>query len=295
MKRILYLAVVLGIALGNGSCSQDLGQNPPFNYPPEETPGGGDGDEGEGGDGGDEGTPLPMPENCILRMTFEENLDIESSYEGMAANFYAKDGTYGQGHNGKAYQGAEGQAIVITSTPDELKSLGSFTLTMWIKYDGSNANACNLFAIAHPSLAVANLSLFLNNGADNGETFFFKGYFNGTAEKWFDKGDEAKVTSGIKNQWTQVGFVYDAATSTASLYHDGTLMTSAVLEDFGALSFEEISGIAVGAFPSMVGLSSATSEWPASGSWYTGLMDDLYLYDVALTDTEMAAQYQEQL
>lgn len=292
MKRILYFAVALAVALGTASCKQDLGQNPPFDYPQEENPGG----EEPGGEepGGEE--PLPLPEHCILRMNFDEQLGVEGPY-GLTAEFYGAGESYTEGRHGMAYQGAEEQAVLIRTLPDEMKSLGSFTLTMWIRFDGSNKNACNLFAIGHPTLSVANLAFFLNNGSDNGESFFFKGYFNGTAEQWFDKGADATVASGIKNRWTQVGFVYDAATSTASLYHDGTLMVSNSYTGYGPLAFDEVSGIVIGAFPSMVGLSSATgdTEWPYTSSWYTGAMDDLYLYDTALDASQMAEQYQTQL
>lgn len=281
MKHILYFAIA--IALGTASCSQDLGQNPPFDYP----------ETGSGGGSAE------MPENCIMRMTFDDNLDVEGPHE-MIARLNEGEEVYAEGHNGKAYQGAEGKAIVINPTVDlaGLKALGSFTYTVWINFDGSNSSACTLFAIGHPSLSIANLAFFIEghgNPAADTDTFFFKGYFNGTAEKWFDKGDEAKITSGIKDKWTQMGLVYDAATSTVSLYRDGVKMTSATYEDFGALAFEEISGLCIGAFPSMVGLSSATSDWPASGSWFTGLMDDLYLYNTALSDTEMVKQYQDQM
>lgn len=284
MKRILYFAIA--IALGTVSCSQDLDQNPPFDYP----------EQGQGGTG------TELPENCILRMTFEDNLDTEGPHEMIARlNEGEEDAaSFAEGHNGKAYQGAEGKAIVLTPTLDMggLKNLGSFTLTLWINYDGSNTAACTLFAIGHPSLSVANLAFFIEghgNPATGTETFFFKGYFNGTAEKWFDKGDEAKVTTGIQNKWTQMGLVYDAASSTVSLYRDGVKMTAATFEGFGPLAFQELSGLCIGAFPSMVGLSSATTEWPASGSWFTGRMDDLYFYNVAFSDTEMVKQYQDQM
>lgn len=281
MKRTLYFA--LALALGIVSCSQDLDQNPPFDYPASGSAGGG----------------TELPENCIMRMTFDDNLDVEGPHE-MIAKLNTGEEVYAEGHNNKAYQGAEGKAIVINPTMDMagLKALGSFTLTLWINYDGSNSSACTLFAIGHPTLSVANLALFIEghgNPAAETDTFFFKGYFNGTAEKWFDKGDEAKITSGIKNKWAQIGLVYDAATSTTSLYRDGVKLTSAVFENFGALAFEEISGLCIGAFPSMVGLSDATSEWPASGSWFTGKMDDLYLYNEAFSDTEMVKQYQDQM
>lgn len=284
MKRIFYFALTFAVSLGAASCSQDLDQDPPFKYPVSEVGGGN----------------IPMPENCIMRMTFEDNLDIETSYK-MEARMTGGSADYAEGKHGMCYQGGDKKAIIINLEDDakaKIKALGSFTLTMWINFDGSNTSACTLFAIAHPTLSIANMALFLEghgNPATVTETFFFKGYFNGKEEKWFDKGDAAKVTSGIQNKWAQMGLVYDAATSTASLYHNGVLMASGAFENFGALAFSEVSGISVGAFPSMVGLSNATTEWPASSSWFTGMMDDLYLYDKALSDTEMVGQYQDQM
>ncbi|MEG2365327.1 MAG: LamG-like jellyroll fold domain-containing protein [Alistipes sp.] len=281
MKRIVYFAIAL--ALGVVSCSQDLDQNPPFNYPQTGTGGGG----------------TAMPENCILRMTFDDNLDVEGPYE-MLARVNEGEEVFAEGHNGRAYQGAEGKAILLNPTVNAagLKKLGSFTLTLWINFDGSNSSACTLFGIGHPKLSIANLALFIEGHgkpATNTEVFFFKGYFNGTAEKWFDMGDASKIKTGIQNKWAQIGLVYDGATSTASLYHNGTKLSTNTFDKFGPLAFEEISGLVIGAFPSMVGLSSATTDWPASGSWYTGRLDDFYLYNVAKSDTEMVKQYQDQM
>lgn len=49
MKRILFFAVALGIALGAGSCKQDLHQDPPFNYPTEEGQAPADGEDQDPG------------------------------------------------------------------------------------------------------------------------------------------------------------------------------------------------------------------------------------------------------
>lgn len=80
--------------------------------------------------------------------------------------------------------------------------------------------------------------------------------------------------------WAHVGVTYDAGTSTITLYHNGGAVCDRVLKDgaFGPMTFDEVSGICLGAFPSQVGLGSGAG-WTAEASFYTGAMDEIYLYE----------------
>jgi len=53
-----------------------------------------------------------------------------------------------------------------------------------------------------------------------------------------------------------------------------------------------VSGICLGAFPSQVGLGSGAG-WTAEASFYTGAMDEIYLYDQVLTPAQVTALYEQ--
>ena len=88
--------------------------------------------------------------------------------------------------------------------------------------------------------------------------------------------------------------INDAGTSTITLYHNGGAVCDRVLKDgaFGPMTFDEVSGICLGAFPSQVGLGSGAG-WTAEASFYTGAMDEIYLYDQVLTPAQVTALYEQ--
>ena len=115
----------------------------------------------------------------------------------------------------------------------------------------------------------ADVAFFLNNGnTTTPSEFFFKGFMQATGasgkpDAWFDAGDDAKIQN-MAGVWAHVGVTYDAGTSTITLYHNGGAVCDRVLKDgaFGPMTFDEVSGICLGAFPSQVGLGSGAVGRP---------------------------------
>ena len=284
MKYLKYLPLILTtVALvALGSCKQDLGQDPPFDYPEE----------------GSSGVQLPDP---LYHAAFDGDLFLDGSLKGTMSTFTGTSPMFVDGKSGKAYQNIDGQALILT--PDaaamtKLKELGSYSIFLWIKFDGTNKSATSLFALGNRAVEVGLVDLFLESGDKNNPgRFFFKGYMKstgatGTPDAWFDAGDDAKIQN-MANVWAHVGLTYDAETSTIKLYHNGGEVCSRVLLEgkLGALKFDSISGICMGAFPSMVGLGTG-SGWPSEASFYTGAMDEIYFYDVALTPGQVSGLYE---
>ena len=83
---------------------------------------------------------------------------------------------------------------------------------------------------------------------------------------------EIVVTDG---QWHHVGFIYDANTFHRRLYVDGVQ----VAEDVTAVS----------GMPSDGGLYIGVDKNLETGSFFSGLIDDVRVYNVALTAEQIAA------
>lgn len=156
------------------------------------------------------------------------------------------------GKSGKAYQNVDGQALILTpdaASTTALKSLGSYSIFMWIKFDGTTRMR-GLFSIGNKTIEVADVAFFLNNGnTTTPSEFFFKGFMQATGasgkpDAWFDAGDDAKIQN-MAGVWAHVGVTYDAGTSTITLYHNGGAVCDRVLKDgaFGPMTFDEVSGI----------------------------------------------------
>ena len=285
MKFLRYFPLILTTAalLSLGSCKQDLGQDPPFDYPDE----------------GSSGVQLPDP---LYHLACDDDLFLDGTLAGEMKTFTGESPMFVDGKSGKAYQNVDGQALILTpdaASTTALKSLGNYSIFMWIKFDGTNKNAAGLFSIGNKTIEVADVAFFLNNGnTTTPSEFFFKGFrqatgVSGKPDAWCDAGDDAKIQN-MAGVWAHVGVTYDAGTSTITLYHNGGAVCDRVLKDgaFGPMTFDEVSGICLGAFPSQVGLGSGAG-WTAEASFYTGAMDEIYLYDQVLTPAQVTALYEQ--
>lgn len=282
MKNLKYsILATLAVAMTGllGSCKQDLGQDPPFNYPKEES----------------SSVQLPDP---LYHSAFDGDLILDGTLKGTLSTYTGESPRFTSGQAGEAYQNQDAEALILTpdaSAMETLKALGSYSIFMWIKFDGTNKESTSLFSIGNKAVEVGNLSFFLNNGnTSNPSQFFFKGYMKATGasdqpEAWFDAGDDAKV-DGMANRWAHVGLTYDAETSTLVLYVNGGAVCTKTYT-LGGLSFDSISGICLGAFPSQVGLGSGTG-WTATATFFSGAMDEFAFYNVALTAQQASALYE---
>lgn len=212
MKFLRYFPLILTTAalLSLGSCKQDLGQDPPFDYPDE----------------GSSGVQLPDP---LYHLACDDDLFLDGTLAGEMKTFTGESPMFVDGKSGKAYQNVDGQALILTpdaASTTALKSLGSYSIFMWIKFDGTNKNAAGLFSIGNKTIEVADVAFFLNNGnTTTPSEFFFKGFMQATGasgkpDAWFDAGDDAKIQN-MAGVWAHVGVTYDAGTSTITLYHNG--------------------------------------------------------------------------
>ena len=214
MKFLRYFPLILTTAalLSLGSCKQDLGQDPPFDYPDE----------------GSSGVQLPDP---LYHLACDDDLFLDGTLAGEMKTFTGESPMFVDGKSGKAYQNVDGQALILTpdaASTTALKSLGNYSIFMWIKFDGTNKNAAGLFSIGNKTIEVADVAFFLNNGnTTTPSEFFFKGFMQATGasgkpDAWFDAGDDAKIQN-MAGVWAHVGVTYDAGTSTITLYHKGGL------------------------------------------------------------------------
>lgn len=297
MKTLRYslaLMAALGLMCTVSSCEQDLGQNPPFNYPT----GGSTDDDGNGDDNGDDNNDDEQEDTlpaALYSLSFEDELALSGTLSGTLGTYDAADPVFETGKVGKAWRGADGQALVLRPDAASVSALGalkSFTVAMWIKFDGSNDASTCLFAVGSRTDGVGNLAFFINNG--NKEipgNFYFKGYYmTGSGSNWFDLGGDTTIGS-MANVWSHVALSFDGDTSTMTLWRNGTSVASYTWDGV-ALGLSDISGISLGAYPSQVGLTDA-GDWTKEADFYTGLLDEVRFYDVALTAEEMITLYKQ--
>lgn len=210
--------------------------------------------------------------------------------------------TYVDGRRGQAYQGATGAHLrYALPAASKLKTLTSFTVATWFRSPLVTGDPEAIFFQIGKSddLFWGNLTLALNRLEATADSVKFKIFFLKTGAEWSGQHmDFSKNTFKINN-WSHMVFQYDAATSKVKIYKDGVVVTTN--EGFenrktgpapagtplGPLAFDKADKINIGAWrPRTEG--TATDAWMG---WFMGNLDELRVYDKALSATEVKALY----
>lgn len=212
--------------------------------------------------------------------------------------------TYVAGRRGNAYQGADGAHLLYTlPTGSKLKSLTSFTLAMWFKSPLVTGDPePTVFEIGRSDDAYwGNLKFALNRLDASADSLQLKSFFYKDGAVWSGQHISYSCSAFQINRWMHIVLQYDENTSKYMIYKDGVkIETSEGVEDrwaagddvsprpeLGALSFVNADKINIGAWrPKSEG--TATDAWMG---WFMGNLDELRVYDKALTATEVKALY----
>ena len=108
---------------------------------------------------------------------------------------------------------------------------------------------------------------------------------------WLDTWDKAFA---VYDKWFQFGFTYVANTGAWSLYVDGVKVKDAEYGDkmpFGKCIPADASTLYLGAWASFIERYAAF-DWQCS---YAGSIDEIRFFNKALSETEMAELYKEEV
>ncbi len=198
------------------------------------------------------------------------------------------------GISGKAVQGEKYKYIKYTSANDFAQSAGSFSVSVWAKK--SEMKTDHIFSMPSPAdYHWSGGSMFLlteGSVATPVLKFFVK---DKTGEKWFEWVG-ANSPQGIYNgQWHHFAFVYDATTSTMTLYIDGQPHPfKSVWTNHGNVVLEpsKINALKIGAGPqefTAEQIANNGDDWLKNS--FTGGIDQFRMYSSALTPAEVQALF----
>jgi hypothetical protein len=214
--------------------------------------------------------------------------------------------TYVAGRRGQAYQGADLAHLLYTlPAASKMKSLKSFSIGLWFKSPLVTGDPEPIFFQIGKSddLFWGNLTLVLNRLNATADSLQFKAFFLKTGVEWSGQNVAFTNKSFIINKWMHMIFEYDATTSKYKIFKDGVqVVTNTGVEDrktgpapagvpLGDLVFAKADVINIGAWrPKTEG--SATDAWMG---WFKGNLDELRVYDKALTNVEALALYEAEV
>lgn len=204
------------------------------------------------------------------------------------------------GISGKALSGVNKKFVKYPKPNDWAVTSKSFTISIWEKHNGQTKNNAGGNGPEYPySFKSSNghwsgASMFLILEGDNaGCAVKFMTVDAANADNWFTWENANVIPGMLDNNWHHVVLVYDAATSITTLYLDG--VANSILPKWGThgnINFDEskISEFRVGAGP---GTNYDSDDW-LSSSW-KGALDQLRMYNVALSAAEVKALYATKL
>lgn len=195
--------------------------------------------------------------------------------------------TFAPGVKGQAFQG--GINKYVTFTPGAaITGMTSFTITYWVNTPVNSAGIAGLVNLSHNSNFWGNIDMFFENGS-TADAAKFRAHIvknGGTPEAWIAKDG----IPGVFNTWTNFALSYDAASSTFKFYVNGNLSVTQVAAGYGPANFVGSGKLVFGTVHFMTSPSLTSSHGAEPwASFMTGMMDEIRIYNKALTDAEVGS------
>lgn len=221
------------------------------------------------------------PSNLVAHWSFDGNLiDSVSKTEG------TNTGTsFSPGIKKQSFQGAL-NSYVLTQPSAKVKALQSFTLTEWVNTPPPSNGILGLFSLSNTTQFWGNLEVFIENGSTN-EDGKLRIHINKNGDKTYALD---KVPS-LFNKWIALAISYDATTSTVKVYVNGSRVGAGTVTGLtGPLAWTNTGNVVFGTvqFQTNPSQTSATGSQPWA-SFLTGKIDEVRLYDKALSDVEISS------
>lgn len=233
--------------------------------------------------------------NLVAHWAFEGDGKEKKSSSAPTASVGA---TFSAGAKGKAVDFNSG--YLAYGEIAALNSLPNMTVSTWAKFDNNGTHPTCFFTMTRPNEWAGNINLMSETGwkkAGN-DTLVVKGLVVtkvANNPSFQDSRNEpskggVQVPKGV-NKWHQLVMTWDGATSNYKIYVDGVKVNNPEWEQRGTtgpLSFFTPTKPVIGAWGT--NLPGGTAEvWQKP---MTGSVDELRVFNKALTDAEISALYQ---
>jgi len=284
MKKFFMFAAAAMMVLSVASCKKDNGKEGGETVPEVKT----------------------AAENLVVHLPLTSAAKAVAVGEGItfasvngAAGF--GEGEIGTGYTNTAANNDEAYLKFDVAKSNPFTTMESITLTVWVKNNTDFSKGAILsFNGTNPSGDWPAFNAYFDNKAMNEETSVETQQVNGRivfnvdnhdVNLWMDTWDPAFAKY---DKWFQFAFTYDAASGAWALYSDGQKVKEAEFGDklpfYKALP-TDFNAIYVGGWASRIdGKSSA--DWQ---TYFAGSLDEIRIYDKALSESEVLALYKEEL
>lgn len=224
------------------------------------------------------------------------NIRFADSISGYPSFFPDPSTTFVAGVRGTAYQGSTGTYLHYL-TANDFPAAKNFTIAFWFKAtlaQKDHNNADGIIALSSTKNFWSNFIAFADHEASTSDSMIFKFHFaKGTSDNWdFQWAGAKRLPHGYDGNWHHVAFTYDAGALTGILYYDGAQYDMKTNE---TITYDGLaSQLVVGGFQEAVGIvdTYANNSWM---SGWPGALDNVRLYNAALSATDVQALYTNKL
>lgn len=257
MKYANYFLLYI-ISLSLTACFQDLGQNPPFDYPQQPTP------------------PPLGADGQIFHLSFD---DTYEEFQSLAEALKTGNPSFAEGKKGKAYAGAKDSYLTFATVNLAAPLSNEMTFTFWYKIN-ADPDRAGILVLAPPTEGKpadkqnnrkAGFRIFREKAGDKQRIKANVG--NGKADSWLDGGTKADLDPATAG-WKHITLT--VTEGKAYLYIDGEEAASTNLTQ---ISWNGCDILSIGSG------APRFNEWNHLSD--NSLIDELRIYNKALNADEI--------
>lgn len=249
--------------------------------------------------------------NLVAYLPFDSETEAVKVGTGITFGSATGSATFGAGARGKAYvnSGASKSAKAFMTfnlaAANPFKSMTGFTISCWIKCPGwkeGEACAADFFYLNGGDDLMGNLNVMIEGGSD-ADSLDMKAYLFNSSTEW--KGQDVRIKNKgfLADKWFLFGYSYDPATSAMRLWANGRMVCESIRYAgpevggnqplLGNLALKpDMTKLYIGAWKKMVETPDAADGWMG---YYPGALDELRIYNKALSEAEMQALYKAEV
>ncbi|MGC3977484.1 MAG: LamG domain-containing protein [Paludibacteraceae bacterium] len=238
--------------------------------------------------------------NLVAYFPFDSESASISKGDGLSFVKKAGAASFVTGRRGNAYKGSVSQAYLEynVAATNLFKSLSEYSYSAWIKSPKAEGGAASIFLLNGGDPGMGNFCFVLESGS-NADSLALKSYLYNSTTNWQGQDLYGHSPAFLSDKWVHIVSTYNKTTSTMSFYANGVFVkdqvkySNSVQENgiqplLGALTLKsDMTKFYVGAWHQLVA-GVETDSWRV---YYPGLLDELRIYNKALTPAEIKALY----
>lgn len=237
--------------------------------------------------------------NLVAYFPLESATGAIETGTGVTYSKISGAGSFAVGRRGNGFKGSNnaGYLEFNLAATNVFKDLTEFSYAAWIKTPAPTGGAASAFNLNGGDANMGNFNLVIESQS-NADSLALKPYLRNSTSVWQGQELYTWKKTNSTDKWIHVVSTYNKTTSVMALYVNGLKVNSGIKYAdgvqangiqplLGALTFVDMTKFYIGAWAKLA-TGTATDSWMV---YYPGMIDEIRVYNKALTDTEVKSLY----